>query len=203
VRLANGHALPSDKRLAALAQTPRPALAMLGPDGSVACRERLLAEIDGAGSVDEITAWAREAMATKNTLRAEDSTVVEEAFAAKLGQLGAAEKSHEIVEPPPGLSPDPNPMLGATSPEMTGEKGSSAAADGKLIVSLTANTIPHEDCGALAFGKISRKRDKNHRAFVSSKPCIVCGRRPVDSHHLRFAQPRALGRKVSDEFTVP
>ncbi len=27
--------------------------------------------------------------------------------------------------------------------------------------------------------------------------------RPADAHHLRFAQPRALGRKVSDEFTVP
>jgi hypothetical protein len=26
---------------------------------------------------------------------------------------------------------------------------------------------------------------------------------PADPHHLRFAQPRALGRKVSDEFTVP
>ena len=31
----------------------------------------------------------------------------------------------------------------------------------------------------------------------------VCGRRPSDAHHLRFAQSRALGRKVSDEFTVP
>jgi hypothetical protein len=29
------------------------------------------------------------------------------------------------------------------------------------------------------------------------------GRRPADAHHLRFVQPRALGRKVSDEFTVP
>jgi hypothetical protein len=26
---------------------------------------------------------------------------------------------------------------------------------------------------------------------------------PCDAHHLRFAQPRAIGRKVSDEFTVP
>ena len=26
---------------------------------------------------------------------------------------------------------------------------------------------------------------------------------PADAHHLRFAQPSALGRKVSDEFTVP
>jgi hypothetical protein len=28
-------------------------------------------------------------------------------------------------------------------------------------------------------------------------------RKPSDPHHLRFIQPRALGRKVSDEFTVP
>src|SRR5215510_13739863 len=26
---------------------------------------------------------------------------------------------------------------------------------------------------------------------------------PSDPHHLRFAQPRAIGLKVSDEFTVP
>jgi hypothetical protein len=31
----------------------------------------------------------------------------------------------------------------------------------------------------------------------------VCARKPSDPHHLRFMQPRALGRKVSDEFTVP
>ena len=30
-----------------------------------------------------------------------------------------------------------------------------------------------------------------------------CGRVPSDPHHLRFAQQPALGRKVSDEFTVP
>ena len=35
------------------------------------------------------------------------------------------------------------------------------------------------------------------------QPCLICGRRPRDAHHLRFAQRRALGRKVSDEFTVP
>jgi hypothetical protein len=32
---------------------------------------------------------------------------------------------------------------------------------------------------------------------------LICGRTPSDAHHLRFAQYRALGRKVSDEFTVP
>jgi hypothetical protein len=38
---------------------------------------------------------------------------------------------------------------------------------------------------------------------VASQTCLVCGRKPSDPHHLRFAQPRALGRKVSDEYTVP
>ena len=51
--------------------------------------------------------------------------------------------------------------------------------------------------------KIIRLRDKEHRRFVARQPCLVCGRRPCDAHHLRFAQPRGLGLKVSDEFTVP
>jgi hypothetical protein len=48
-----------------------------------------------------------------------------------------------------------------------------------------------------------RLRDKAQLRFVALKPCLVCGRQPSDPHHLRFAQPRALGLKVSDEFTVP
>ena len=39
--------------------------------------------------------------------------------------------------------------------------------------------------------------------YVAKQSCLVCGRKPCDAHHLRFAQSRALGRKVSDEFTVP
>jgi hypothetical protein len=46
-------------------------------------------------------------------------------------------------------------------------------------------------------------RDKAHLKFVASQPCLICGREPCDPHHLRFAQPRAIGLKVSDEFTVP
>ena len=34
-------------------------------------------------------------------------------------------------------------------------------------------------------------------------PCLVCGRKPSDPHHLRYMQPRALGRNASDEFAVP
>jgi hypothetical protein len=59
------------------------------------------------------------------------------------------------------------------------------------------------DKGSLAFSEPRRLRDKDHLTFVATRPCTICGRRPSDAHHLRFAQPRALGRKVSDEFTVP
>jgi len=44
---------------------------------------------------------------------------------------------------------------------------------------------------------------KAHLRFVAAQPCLVCQHSPCDAHHLRFAQPRALGRKVSDEYTVP
>ena len=59
------------------------------------------------------------------------------------------------------------------------------------------------DKSQLAIAEPKRLRDKAHLKFVASQPCLVCGRQPSDPHHLRFAQPRALGMKVSDEFTVP
>ena len=59
------------------------------------------------------------------------------------------------------------------------------------------------DKSQLIITEPKRLRDKAHLKFVASQPCLVCGRQPSDPHHLRFAQPRGLGMKVSDEFTVP
>jgi len=59
------------------------------------------------------------------------------------------------------------------------------------------------DKSALTIAEPKRLRDKAHLKFVASQPCLVCGRQPSDPHHLRFAQARAIGMKVSDEFTVP
>ena len=59
------------------------------------------------------------------------------------------------------------------------------------------------DKSQLAIAEPKRLRDKAHLKFVASQPCLVCGRQPSDPHHLRFAQPRGIGLKVSDEFTVP
>jgi hypothetical protein len=61
----------------------------------------------------------------------------------------------------------------------------------------------HVDKGALTLSEPRRYRDRAHLRLVSAQPCLICGRRPTDAHHLRFAQPRAIGRRVSDEFTVP
>jgi hypothetical protein len=52
-------------------------------------------------------------------------------------------------------------------------------------------------------GQTTRLHDKEHCKFVARGPCIVCGRTPAEAHHVRFARPRAHGRKVSDEYTVP
>ena len=48
-----------------------------------------------------------------------------------------------------------------------------------------------------------RYRNREHLRYVAQQACLVCGRKPSDPHHLGFTQPRALGRKVSDEFAVP
>jgi hypothetical protein len=72
------------------------------------------------------------------------------------------------------------------------------------IVPASADLLPAQiDKSVLAIAEPRRLRDKAHLRFVASQPCLVCGRQPSDPHHLRFAQPRALGLKVSDEFTVP
>ena len=59
------------------------------------------------------------------------------------------------------------------------------------------------DKSQLAIAEPKRLRDKAHLKFVATQPCLVCGRQPCDPHHLRFVQPRAIGLKVSDEFSVP
>jgi len=67
---------------------------------------------------------------------------------------------------------------------------------------------PHPELTAINKSQLviterKRLRDKAHLKFVAKQPCLICGRQPSDPHHLRFAQPRAIGLKVSDEFTVP
>jgi hypothetical protein len=78
--------------------------------------------------------------------------------------------------------------------------------DPKESSTAVPTSVPHEttnDNGRRVKSKTIRLRDKEHCKFVTTQPCLVCGRTPAEAHHIRFAQPRALGRKVSDEYTVP
>jgi hypothetical protein len=59
------------------------------------------------------------------------------------------------------------------------------------------------DKSVLTLNEPKRHRDKYHLKYVTTQACLLCGRTPSDAHHLQFAQPRAIGVKVSDEFTVP
>jgi len=68
---------------------------------------------------------------------------------------------------------------------------------------ISASVPVRIDKSMLAFGEPRRERDKHHLLFVATQPCLICSRAPSDAHHLRFAQTRALGRKVGDQFTVP
>jgi hypothetical protein len=102
-------------------------------------------------------------------------------------------------------SPAPRPGIyapGGTPPAVTG----SGPADSLSCVQPELgndNELMGIDKSLLTIGAPKRLRDKQHLLYVTTQPCLVCGRTPSDPHHLRFAQPRALGRKVSDEFTVP
>jgi hypothetical protein len=62
---------------------------------------------------------------------------------------------------------------------------------------------PRVDHPDLLLARAPRRKEPAHLRYIATQPCLVCGRTPSDAHHLRFAQPRALGRKVSDEFSVP
>jgi len=133
------------------------------------------------GSSEDAAKWAHQRLAEKNCLRAPDAQRVEVIFETKLIELAASagDRSRSREERPV----DADASDAGKSNERVG---------GKVI-----------DKSAFALPEPRRIRDRNHVRFVALQPCAICARLPFDAHHLRFAQSRALGRKVSDEFTVP
>ena len=88
------------------------------------------------------------------------------------------------------------------------ELGDDAAANGSKTQEANAQEPGREraepaPAEVTVISKPVRERDRNHLRFVASQPCLVCGRSPSDPHHIKFAEQRAMGRKVSDRFTVP
>src|SRR6516164_7773611 len=163
---------------------PRPAMkaaAELAAEQSAAILDRLLREVAVLSSADAAASWAQEGIRAKNGLTASDAKRVEEAFAARLSEL---QPDGAGIPPAAELAPP-----------------ASVAADAPIGAE---NRVPiGVDKGIVAVAKPTRHRNKEHLRFVAKQPCLVCGRRHSDAHHLGFMQPRALGRRVSDEFVVP
>jgi len=96
------------------------------------------------------------------------------------------------------------PGNGATTAQSAADADSDhQPADGSVTEGANQKLRSGIDKSTLALSEPRRLRDKEHLHFVASQPCLLCSALPCDAHHLRFAQPRALGRKVGDDFTVP
>jgi hypothetical protein len=199
----------------------------LGAEESAVTTAQLIREIETLpGGAMQPRAIA--ILKAKNRLSGDDAKLVEKAFAARMALLDAAPEASPAdqsaaapIEPLP-----PKPMQGKARPgkaqthvqEKAGRRVppksktphppplSSTSAKETIKTStpdLNATSVIKFDKSMLYLSEPRRHRDKLHLRFVSLQPCLMCGRTPSDAHHLRFAQPRALGRKTSDEFVVP
>ena len=143
------------------------------PDASEELCRQLVSELQQLEDPEALASWAYRALSLKNQLSARDAQAVEAAFAARLAALGDS-----------ALLPAP-------------EKRN---ANGK------GRQPRHSEPGSeevTVIGKPVRERDRDHLRLVAAQPCLVCGRIPSDPHHIKFAEQRTMGRKVSDRFTVP
>jgi hypothetical protein len=155
--------------------------AVFSPSASSELRERLLKELDAIQCEEQLLRWAKATLALKNTLVEPDASLVEAAFQRRLEEAPSEARSESLQTAAREPSAEP---LRPNSPS-------------------PPQPAQAQTEGGMALPKELRKRSKMHLLFVSQQPCVVCRQTPSDAHHLKFAQPRALGHKVSDEFTVP
>jgi ERF superfamily len=156
---------------------------VLSSDESAVLRNRLLGEIAGLQSQESAANWAQAALAAKNQLTASDAKLLEEAFEKRLSELLPSEGA-EV------WNVDPSESRSAGGHEI--DKMDEPSADQVGI-----------DKSVLTVAAPRRYRNRDHLRSVMQQPCLLCGRKPSDAHHIRYVQPRALGRKASDEFAVP
>ena len=153
---------------------------------SAVLRDQLISELKDVNSTDAAAIWARRILPAKNSLNVADARQLENAFQARLAELELGADNAEPRPSPFGSVGEHATSLERKRPERT-----------------ETSTIERIEKSGPAHPEPRRVRDREHVKYVAGHPCLICGRRPADPHHLRFAQSRALGRRVSDEFTVP
>ena len=200
----------------------RPPRLVLPADHSLALREKVISELKAFTESDALTIWAQRILTLKNQLTTSDAQEVETAFAAKLNELCDDGASVDTPEGSARAETNGNskPMMADGNTSFDREP-SPASEKAKPRRKLNGNRVPkrgaaHQNASVVAdatsqapgqlvtpLSKPLRLRDRHHLKFVSTQPCLACGRSPADAHHLKFAQQRGMGLKVSDEFTVP
>jgi hypothetical protein len=159
----------------------------LEPERSAALRQTLLAGLGNVTSADGAAMWAREALPNKNRLLTSDAKIVEDAFEQKVAEFASSESVEALAAD--AAEGTAGHFTGADE-ALPNENGGLAKPDGI-------------DKSMLAIATPRRYRNREHLRYVAQQACLICGRKQSDPHHLRHVQPRALGRKVSDEFAVP
>jgi len=206
-------------------ENPPPVREKLNAEDSATARTQLIQEIQTLPK-DDLQPRAIAILKAKNRLSAEDGKMVEEAFSARMALQGTSPETLGTEEPvSTSINPDrlQSPVASTDAVKRprgrprkvnTASNHSAAPAvlhaqptiedDPSASIDQQADAAPAKiDKSKLTFGEPRRLRDKVHLKFVASQPCLICGRNPADAHHLKFTQPRAMGLKVSDEFTVP
>ena len=217
----NGRTYPSDK----------PGVQQLSADESAVNRKQLIDEI-ATLSRDDLQSRSIDILKAKNRLLASDAKLVEESFATRMNLQAAPstlprdqaapvspdessteavavrKRVHKLARSRKRLNVKAKAQ--SFKAQMGAEPSDAPSVPPELVdnhppaPSDVAIALPGKiDKSKLMIGEVRRHRDKSHLKFVASQPCLVCGRSPADAHHLRFTQPRGMGLKVSDEFTVP
>jgi ERF superfamily len=164
----NGGRKNADQALSELTQQHnRPKpMRLLDPEASTALGDRLLSELNGISSAEQAATWGLQALAAKNTLFSVDAERVESAFQLLLSKLASDAAS--------------GPSAKRLRVEHRDKKQRRATVDKTVLRLPTPRRI----------------RDREHVKTVTRQPCLVCGRRPADAHHLRFAQAPALQARL-------
>jgi hypothetical protein len=139
-------------------------------------------EVAGLTTSESAIAWAAGALSAKNSMISADATLLETAFEQKLSSL-------------------PSPTGTDTSAGQS--KAPAETLDEPKGLKVGSHLPASIDKSVLAVAAPRRYRNRQHLRYVAQQPCLLCGRKPSDAHHLRHVQPRALGRRASDEFAVP
>jgi hypothetical protein len=199
----NGGSTVRNAKPATKAKAPRPPQpqTFLAVDDSRMVRDKLIEEVAALESSEVALAWATRRIRLKNNLSAGDAALVEKAFQLRIQIL----LPEAYVESPPsasGAAPEPpRPQLQSSGSEP--QPSATDDSDSPTPCDRDAEHLSSKSSARLPLIKLRRSRDKDHLRFIAKQPCTVCGRQPCEAHHVRYAQPRALARKVSDEFTVP